>query len=151
MSAVGKPWLKTLPDNAIALAAPVTAVALVVWIIVSVFGLVTHAWQGDPPLVSLVQQIRDSIDAINATDSPFKIEEADLEISLSVRTETGSKADVKAVSGSQSSQREQAHKLILRIRRSPAANLGPGVPVLGRTDSSASRRAAGPATRGGRP
>jgi hypothetical protein len=84
------------------------------------YGIVSaiHWYQTkDATLANLVKQVQADIKEIDANNSDWKVEEAEVELNFVVKDATTTSVDLKAAGGEIGTEKENSHRLVLKLRR----------------------------------
>ena len=93
-----------------------------IWLAIALIGHVYRFFfHEDEAVQDFVSQVQNDIEAINATASSWKIEEAELEVSIVGKEGSEIKVESGASGGALSRGREQTHRLVLKLRKPPAS------------------------------
>ena len=128
--------IKTIGSVILVVAGCTFTIWLVLLVVTSVFH---HFFTRGENLPDLVQQIQADIDTINARNADWKVDEAEVEVSFSLKNTVNGGKELKAVTAEVGTEREAAHKLTLTLRRpqpAPTAAAAPEEKLAHRTKSN---------------
>jgi hypothetical protein len=105
----------------------VMVLAVPVFLILCGFGLrALYHWiySPDMSLPSLVEKVRGDIKAIEEGNSTsgWEVEEAEIEVNFIAKDTSAHTTELKATTSEVGSERENSHRLLLKLRRKPTGN-----------------------------